>query len=435
MQLRRLWRVPFDVYDRWRGPGAVPRDVSVGASSSQAAQGTLELLLSRNILPFWFPQVLDHQHGGYRLHHNRWGRWMGPAIKRVVTQARTTWFFARLARSPYGRPEHLAAAAHGFVFLRDRMWDPVHGGFYWEVDATGRVPTKPDKHLCGQSFALYALSEYARASGDPSARDLATQVFDLWEAHAYDRIHGGYFESFEHDWRRQAGPTRNVMNTLAALKYMNSHLHFMEAITTYLQLTQSAVARDRLVELIHILRERVVRPMGACTDPHQDDWAPILTNGADRVSYGHDMENLWLLIEAAEVAGLGAVAVLDVARRLFDYSMTHGFDSAHGGFFAGGPLGLAADQHHKIWWVQAEALLAALYLYRLTAEARYFECFGRTLAWIVTRQADWIRGDWYAEITPGGVVTGDKAGVWKSPYHNGRAVLLGLDVLSRAGVS
>ena len=429
--LRRAWRIPVEAYDRFRGPGTVPDDIAVGVRSLHAARRTLDRLLTGNILPFWFPHVVDREYGGYRLHHNRWGRCMGHGLKRVITQARTLWLFARLARSPYGHPEHLAAAAHGFAFLRDRMWDPVHGGFYWEVDTTGHMVTKPDKHVCGQAFALYALSEYALASGDPAARDFATRVFGLFETHAYDRVRRGYDESFERDWRRQKGDAPNVMGVAPALKLMNTHLHIMEAITTYVELTQQALARERLIELIRILSATVVRPSGACTEQYRDDWTLIPSTGGDRVSYGHALENLWLLIDAAEVAGVGTGALLDVCHRLFEYSATHGFDFEHGGFFASGPLDRPADQRQKIWWVQAEALLGALYLYRHTGEARYFDNFSRTLDWIVTRQADWIRGDWYAEITPGGAVAGDKAGVWKSPYHNGRAVLRSLEILAQ----
>ena len=73
----------------------------------------LEKMLTKNIIPFWYPQAIDREHGGYRLNHNAAGEWLGPANKRLVTQARTAWFFARLYNSPYGKKEQ-DCPRHGF---------------------------------------------------------------------------------------------------------------------------------------------------------------------------------------------------------------------------------------------------------------------------------------------------------------------------------
>jgi mannose/cellobiose epimerase-like protein (N-acyl-D-glucosamine 2-epimerase family) len=45
------------------------------------------------------------------------------------------------------------------------------------------------------------------------------------------------------------------------------------------------------------------------------------------------------------------------------------------------------------------------------------------------RQVDWRKGEWFAEIAPDGRVTGEKVGLWKGPYHSGRAVLHSLEIL------
>lgn len=88
-----------------------------------------------------------------------------------------------------------------------------------------------------------------------------------------------------------------------------------------------------------------------------------------------------------------------------------------------------ADRREKIWWTQAEALIGALHLYRLTWEEVYFSCFTRTLDWILKYQADWKNGDWHACVKKNGRSSGDKAGAWKSPYHNGRAMIRCLELL------
>ena len=86
-------------------------------------------MLNENIVSFWYPETLDPA-GGFRLHHDGQGDWLGPADKVLVVQARTVWFFSRLYNDGYGGEEHIEAARHGFEFLRDKMWDPVFGGFF-----------------------------------------------------------------------------------------------------------------------------------------------------------------------------------------------------------------------------------------------------------------------------------------------------------------
>ena len=413
----------------WPGGTEARRSLDHALLRSRTA---LERLLIANILPFWYPQVLDIEEGGYRLNHDPQGRWRGRANKNLVAQARTTWFFARLFTSRYGEREHLQAARHGYEFLRDKMWDQRFGGFYWEVDPSGDIAaTKPHKHLYGQAFALYALSEYARASGDSSATELARKLFGLLESNAHDRQYGGYQEFFRRDWGPVPVDIRSYMNTAPSIKLMNTHIHLMEGITTYYLLTKDLVARERLIELIFVQSNAVVRKgLGACTDAYQRDWTPLQGDRYARVSYGHDIQNVWLLIEACRAAGVSNGPLLDLYRTIFAYALQYGFDEKQGGFYYMGPFDASADRRDKVWWVQAEGLISALYMYLLFREAVYFECFSQILSWIVKYQADWEHGEWHAQIHENGKPKGDKADPWKCPYHTGRAILQCLQLLS-----
>src|SRR5947209_20353258 len=117
----------------------------------------LERILTEAVVPFWTANARDDQFGGYRLQHDLYGRWKGPAGKALVTQARTLWFFSRLMRSKYAQPEYLDLAKHGFAFLTGKMRDAEHGGCYWETSFDGSHVTRASKHLYAQAFALYAL--------------------------------------------------------------------------------------------------------------------------------------------------------------------------------------------------------------------------------------------------------------------------------------
>jgi mannose/cellobiose epimerase-like protein (N-acyl-D-glucosamine 2-epimerase family) len=74
-------------------------------------------------------------------------------------------------------------------------------------------------------------------------------------------------------------------------------------------------------------------------------------------------------------------------------------------------------------------LLAALRLHQRTGDARYGHCYLRTLDWIVGRQVDWVHGDWHERIDHRGRPAGTKAGPWKDPYHQARALIACIEAL------
>ena len=118
--------------------------------------------LNEAIVDFWLPRSIDAEDGGYLISFDEAGNPTAKNTKGIVTQARMVWFFSRLAASGRGnRPseEYLQAAEHGYRFLRQSMWDAAHGGFYWEVNKTGQKALRPAKHVYGQAFGLYAVSE------------------------------------------------------------------------------------------------------------------------------------------------------------------------------------------------------------------------------------------------------------------------------------
>lgn len=392
----------------------------------------LEKNLKENIAPFWYSKSLDRKNGGYIINFGPQGQAKGEGTKMIVTQARTVWLFSRMARAGHGGREYLEAADWGYRFLKEKMWDQKNGGFYWEVDATGNQKLKPRKHLYGQAFGLYALSEYYLASKRNDVLNFATEFFNLLEAKSHDKTHGGYIEFFNEDWSTPPLGEPSYMRAEPGFKLMNTHLHLLEALTTFYRASGLPLARERLVELVQIESNAVVRKsLGACTDKYERDWKPRLDGDYARVSYGHDIENVWLLIDACDAAGISNYPLLDLYRTLFDYSLKYGYDEANGGFYDSGPFNQPADRRNKIWWVEAEAIVSALYMYRLSSDPKYLSVFQKTYDFIERYQVDWKNGEWHATITPDGVAQGDKAHIWKAGYHNGRAMIECLQILRR----
>lgn len=378
----------------------------------------LERLLTESILPFWYPGCIDREAGGYLLNHDPAGRYKGPGPRFLMPHAHTCWFFARLARAG-ALADALPAARHGFEFMRDRLWDQEHGGFVW-----GEADDR--KLLLAQVTALYALAEYAAVSRDPGAAAMAGEVFALIEARCRDRVQGGYWSRFDKSWK--IGP---AAGGIAAIKAVNDHLHVLEAYTAYAAIADGPEARNRLPELIVIMTNTVLRKSaGASTNVHRLDWTPLLDGDNARVSYGHDLETGWLVLDACRAAGLPETLLLDWYRSLAEHSLKWGWDRKRGGMYFTGPLNGPAHSREKVWWVQAEALVGALTLFQRTGDERLAELYLSVLDWVESRQQDREGGDWHAIIHPSGKVTGDKADIWKDPYHHGRAMLQCLEILA-----
>jgi len=391
-----------------------------------------EKILKENIASFWYAKSIDRVNGGYTINFGPKSEPKGEGTKMIVTQARTVWLFSRLARAGYGGKEYLDAADVGYRFLKDKMWDAKNGGFYWEVDATGNQKLKPRKHLYGQSFGLYALSEYYLASQRKDVLEFAIRLFNLLDAKSHDDLYGGYIEFFNEDWTPAPASEGSYMGGDPSLKLMNTHLHLLEAMTTFYRASKLPLARERLLELINIESNAVVRKgLGACTDKYQRDWTPRLEGDYARVSYGHDIENVWLLMDACEAAGVSNHPFLDLYRTLFDCSLKYGYDEANGGFYDSGPFNQPADRRDKVWWVQSEAIVSALYMHRLTQDPKYLPIFEKTAEFIEKNMVDWENGEWHANITPEGKPQGDKANTWKAGYHNGRAMIECLEILKQ----
>lgn len=422
--MRRLllaWiAVPLTV---WMPPVAAQPDAHLQRLSGLVP--AIEKNLRENVIPFWFPRCVDRERGGYTIHYGPRGEALPGGTKAIVTQARTLWLASRLLRSEYAQPGVREAADAGFRFLRDRMWDAEHGGFYWEVDPPGTKVLRPDKHLYGQAFGLYALSEYYLASGNSEAHALADRLFALLESRAHDAEHGGYREFFTRDWSAPPPGANGYLGAPADLKLMNTHLHLLEALTTYVRAGAPPRARERLAELVAIESQAVIRKgWMASTDRHRRDWTPVLDDPATRVSYGHDLENIWLVVDALRALDQPTAPYHDLFRAVFDSALRHGYDETAGGFFDSGLPGKAADRRTKIWWVQAEALVSALTMFELTRDPRYVDVFARTWEFVNTKQTDWSSGEWYEAIGPDGRPRGgNKAHPWKAGYHNGRALI------------
>ncbi len=397
----------------------------VAKSDLHALAGSAERELRGNILPFWLKHAPDRERGGFHAFIGEDMQVRDDQPRGALLTNRILWTFSAAYRR-YHDPEYLEMARWAYRDLIERFQDKEHGGFFWSVSADGRTPDAR-KQIYGQVFAIYGLTEYFRATGDKAALEQAIAVYRLIELHARDAKHGGYFDALDREWRRLP------VNLLGpGPKSQNSHIHILEAFTNLLRVWPDAGLRARQRELIELLLARILDPR----THHlvlfmQDDWTPV----GDEISYGHDIELSWLVVEAAEV--LGDPALLTRAKQeavaIARVTLAEGIDTDGGVFNEGGPHGLTNP--NKEWWEQAEATVGFVGAYQISGEARFFAQAQRSWDFIQAKCVDRKNGDWYNTLARDGTPLREmktragrtlpmaKLSIWKCPYHNSRACL------------
>ncbi|MCU0408281.1 MAG: AGE family epimerase/isomerase, partial [Bacteroidales bacterium] len=284
-------------------------------SEVKALREELENHLNNELLPFWLKRIKDSRNGGYLTHFDRFGNDSGEDEKSLISQTRSLYTMSSALRAGYANGDFKDLAAHGIDFLISKMWDREAGGFFWMCNREGEV-TIDSKVLYGQSFAIYSLSEYTLATGDPAGAEYACRLFDLIQKHCTDTMHGGYFEMFGRQWNL-SGPGSSGGDR----KTMDVHMHLMEAFTTLYECTGEEVHRRKLLEVIDLLLKRILHPVYKTGIPQfYRDWsiAPQIKfdiiwgwdrfsaegskgNATDNTCYGHNAEFAWLLIHALDI--------------------------------------------------------------------------------------------------------------------------------------
>jgi mannobiose 2-epimerase len=384
--------------------------------------------LKAGVIDFYLPAAVDRERGGY-LESLRDGKFAPTGEKFLTLQARQLWFFGTIARENIDRDAALAAAKSGFEFLDAKMRDRRHGGYFSKVTDAGE-PKDARKHVYLNAFALYALAAYHRATNDPKALDAAKDLFRVLEEKAHDRTHGGYVEFFTEDWKPITDPREQCYVGTAGTKTYNTHLHVLEALTELYRVWPDPLVKERLDEMLHVNANTVRHPDFPCNiDGWRPDWRVVETPANLRASYGHDVECSWLVFDAARAAGRSPDLYRGWAESLCGYALKHGYDRQNGGFFYTGPLGRPADDAKKEWWVQAEALVAMLEMYRLTGRPEYYAAFAGTLDFVEKHHVA-KEGGWWATRGPDGSPRGNsRTSPWQGAYHSGRSMLLSAKLL------
>jgi mannobiose 2-epimerase len=389
----------------------------------------------------WYPLCIDSVYGGFFSDIDYQWKLDGHQNKMIVTQARHVWSTSNASLFYKNREDLLKFAEHGFKFLKNKMWDKEFGGFYDLVSRSGE-PFKENgkiiKRAYGNVFAIYGLAAYYKASGNDDAFRLAQEAFRWMEKNSYDPQFGGYFQFIN----REGVPFKDGYRGTPP-KDQNSSIHILEAFTELYSVWPDPLLKERLNSILQIIRDTIATEKGYLELFFKRDWTPAGKGEYeyDHISFGHDVETAYLMLEASEILGMKNDSMtLRAAKKMVDHALNNGWDEEFGGIFDGGYYYDNKEKaqiikNTKEWWSQAEAMNSFLLMSELFPEdeLNYYEKFCTQWKYIKTYLLDSEHGGWYwggldkeedHKYTPKGTI-------WKCNYHTSRALINCIKQLER----
>ncbi|HZY78538.1 MAG TPA: AGE family epimerase/isomerase [Cyclobacteriaceae bacterium] len=415
----------------------------------------IEHSLTKEMLDKWYPLAIDKEYGGFLSSFTYDFKPTDDQRKMIVTQSRHTWTNSKAAIRYPDVDHYKTGAAHGFKFLKDVMWDKTYGGFYWLVERDG-TPVKGDtiKTAYGNAFGIYALAAYYQFSKDEEALQLAKDAFQWLEAHSHDPEYKGYYQHLGRTGTPIIRDRKTPSTAETGYKDQNSSIHLLEAFTELYLVWPDPLLKERLREMLFLIRDTIVTPEGYLTLFLERNWTPVTFrdkpdsiiekhHNLDHVSFGHDVETAYLMIEASHVLGIeGDSTTYRVAKKMVDHSLRNGWqeNGDAGGFvdeayyFKDRP-GITITRDTKNWWAQGEGLNCMLMMSQLypNDQMNYYDKFQKSWRYIDRYLIDHQYGDWFA----GGIdkqpemKTALKGQIWKACYHQYRAMSNCIDMLRK----
>ncbi|MDH7487349.1 MAG: AGE family epimerase/isomerase [Anaerolineae bacterium] len=372
--------------------------------------------LLERVVPFWLEHAIDRQHGGI-LTCIADDSTVLSTDKYMWSQLRAIWTFSALYNRVERRQEWLDAAWHIYDFVK-RCGRDEEGRWVYAVDEEGRV-LQGATSIYTDGFAIYGLTELARATGEQEAVDLALETcrsvqrrlatpgsygiapYELPEgakAHAVSMIFALVF----HELGRFLGDETIIE---AGLR------HAAEVMDVFLR-----PERRLLYEFVGLDGSLLPTPQGRAIVP------------------GHAIESMWFMIHI--YGQTGDEARIHRAIEAIRWHLEFGWDEEYGGLFhardAEGGQARWPYPEAKLWWPHTETLVALLMAYEHSREVWCLEWFERVHNYAFSHFPVAGHGEWTQKLDRRGrKLTEVVALPVKDPFHLPRALILCTDVLQR----
>jgi cellobiose epimerase len=371
-----------------------------------------------DILDYWLQFTIDSDRGGFYGRLGNDNHIFKDAPKGSVLNSRILWAFSAAFNQTKKR-KFLKAATRAYYYLATNFIDKKYGGVFWSVDCNGK-PFETRKQIYALSFAIYGLCEYHLASGNSEALEQAKKLYALIIDKSYDEVYGGYIEAFSEDWS-EIKDLRLSAKDANEKKSMNTHLHILEGFANLYKVWPDKVLKSRIEELIEFFLEHIIDQRSNHLILFFDEmWNPK----SETISFGHDIEAAWLILEAAEITENHILT-----EKVRDFSI-HIANAASEGLDKDGGLWYEFDKKNdqltreKHSWPQAESMIGFFNAFQLTEDFSFLEKSFKSWQFIKEHIKDVAHGEWFWGVKEDySLMDEDKVGFWKCPYHNTRACI------------
>lgn len=372
----------------------------------------------QSILSYWMDNTIDKKNGGFvgQIDYNN--NTNNEAERGSVLNARLLWTFSAAYRISKNT-DHLNTAKRAFDYISEHFYDTEFGGIFWSINSDG-TPKDTKNQIYALAFVIYGLSEYYSITNDEKSLELAIALYKKIQKHSYDTVNGGYLEAFTRDWQ-PIDDLRLSEKDANEKKTMNTHLHIVEGYANLYKVWKDESLRKTIIELLETIEKYFINTKtGNLRLFFDENWV----EKKDVISYGHDIEAAWLLLQCAEIVEDAtlianykkyAIQMADVTKE--------GIDEDGGLWYEFDPKTneLMAEKH---WWPQAELMIGYFNAWELSGKEEYLNIVFKNWDFIQKHIIDKENGEWFwGVLSDYSTMKKDKAGFWKCPYHNGRACI------------
>ncbi len=371
-------------------------------------------LLDR-VVPFWLQYGVDWKNGGICTCISDDGRVLSDD-KYMWSQLRAIWTFSALYNRIEPRAEWLDAALNIYNFVRAHGRDE-NGAWVFRVDKTGRH-LEGATSIYGDGFAIYGLTELARATGDANAARLARETY----ANVRARLArpGSYGTA---PLPIPPGAQAHGIAMIFSLVFyeLGCHLDDPSILGTGVELARQVLDvfrrpdERRLYEFVRLDGSLLDVPPGRTVNP------------------GHVLESMWFMIHIFRQ--VGEPERVRQAIEAIRWHIELGWDDEYGGIFLARD---AAGSHWenfseaKIWWVHTEALYALLLAYSIGREQWCLDWFQRVHDYAFSHFPVPRYGEWVQNLDRRGAKFEAVVGLpVKDPFHLARSLINSIQVLEQ----
>ena len=374
--------------------------------------------LFEHVMPFWMEHGLDRESGGWLCCIAKDGTVLSRE-KYMWQQLRALWIFAKL-HNRFGQEQPWLDVAHRLFDYVVKHGRDDKGRWHFRLAADGS-PIDGPVSIYADMFAIYALTEYARATASQEAEALAMDTY----REVTERLESGEPIPIT----PYAIPEGHICHGISMM--MTLVCYELGTFTKNAGVIETAMDHSRLVLDAFRRPELEILLEYVSADGH------VLDTPAGRaIVPGHAIESMWFQIQLHQLDdGKDRIAQSCECIR---WHMERGWDPEYGGLLLG--LDLAGEEPYwerpdlKLWWPMTEALYALLLAYEHCGESWCLDWHQKVHDWSFDHFPNREQGDWHQHLDrTGKPLPKPPLMPVKDPFHLPRALIYCIDVCERLG--